>query len=82
MFKCSLKGGSATTIAGPRQPVVDPPPLERASGTRCYETVAGRDNGTRVTCVGLSVKAFFAEGSGPMVLVKVERSQRSEDERR
>jgi hypothetical protein len=24
---------------------------------------------------------FFAEGSGPMVLVKVERPQRSEDER-
>jgi len=34
-----------------------------------------------VTCVGLSVKAFFAGGSGPMVLVKVERPQRSEDER-
>jgi hypothetical protein len=34
-----------------------------------------------VTCVGLSVKAFFAEGSGPMVLVRVERPQRSEDER-
>jgi len=31
--------------------------------------------------VGLSVKAFFAGGSGPMVLVKVERPQRSEDER-
>jgi hypothetical protein len=31
--------------------------------------------------LGLSVKAFFAEGSGPMVLVKVERPQRSEDER-
>ncbi len=35
----------------------------------------------RVTCVGLSVKAFFAGGSGPMVVVKVERPQRSEDER-
>ena len=35
----------------------------------------------RVTCVGLSVKAFFAGGSGPMVLVRVERPQRSEDER-
>jgi len=31
--------------------------------------------------VGLSVKAFFVEGAGPMVFVKVERPQRSEDER-
>ena len=34
-----------------------------------------------VTCVGLSVKALFAWGSGPQALVKVERPQRSEDVR-
>ena len=55
--------------------------LREWSSNRCLETVVSRDLETRVTCVGLSVKAFFAEGSGPMVLVKVERSQRSEDER-
>ena len=50
-------------------------PSTRNLRSACHQTVP------RVTCVGLSVKAFFAEGSGPMVLVKVERSQRSEDER-
>src|SRR5262249_37620802 len=34
-----------------------------------------------VTCVGSSVKAVFTGRSGPQVLVKVERPQRSEDER-
>ena len=34
-----------------------------------------------VTCVGSAVKALFAGSSGPQVLVKVERPQRSEDER-
>jgi len=34
-----------------------------------------------VTCVGWPVKAFFAKSSGRMVLVKVERPQRSEDVR-
>src|SRR5262249_51518687 len=34
-----------------------------------------------VTCVGSSVKALFTGRSGPRVLVKVERPQRSEDER-
>ena len=36
---------------------------------------------TPVTCVGSAVKALFAGSSGPQVLVKVERPQRSEDER-
>jgi hypothetical protein len=35
----------------------------------------------RVTCVGLSVKALLAWGSGLQALVKVERPQRSEDVR-
>jgi len=34
-----------------------------------------------VTCVGSAVKALFATGTWPKVLVKVERPQRSEDER-
>ena len=34
-----------------------------------------------VTCVAPSVKALLAWGSGPQALVKVERPQRSEDER-
>jgi hypothetical protein len=34
-----------------------------------------------VTCVGSSVEALFAASSGPEALVKVERPQRSEDER-
>jgi hypothetical protein len=32
-----------------------------------------------VTCVGSLVKALVALGSGPMVFVKVERPERSED---
>jgi len=46
--------------------------------------VRGRRRGgfePRVTCVGLSVKALLAWGSGPQALVKVERPQRSEDVR-
>lgn len=51
-------------------------------GRDAVRWIAGRAGyRARVTCVGLSVKAFFAEGSGPMVLVMVERPQRSEDER-
>ena len=34
-----------------------------------------------VTCVSPAVKALLAEGSGPEAVVKVERPQRSEDER-
>ena len=34
-----------------------------------------------VTCVSPAVKALLVEGSGPEALVKVERPQRSEDER-
>jgi hypothetical protein len=34
-----------------------------------------------VTCVSPAVKALPAEGSGPEAVVKVERPQRSEDER-
>ena len=54
----------------------DPPePIGLGSGEIEHHDPAG------VTCVGLSVKAFLAEGAGPMVLVKVERPQRSEDVR-
>ena len=49
----------------------------RRSGTR---SSSGR---LVVTCVNPDVKAqaLIAEGAGPQALVKVERPQRSEDER-
>jgi hypothetical protein len=60
--------------------------LPRNAGSATFAIVAerhfryaARDSSSRVTCVGLSVKALMAWGAGPQALVKVERPQRSED---
>jgi hypothetical protein len=53
----------------------------RAVGARSGPSVRASRRLPGVTCVGLSVKALVAWGSGPEALVKVERPQRSEDVR-
>jgi hypothetical protein len=55
-------------------------PRDSRAAFRCSGSPAGGFE-PRVTCVGLSVKALLAWGSGPQALVKVERPQRSEDVR-
>ena len=53
-----------------------------APHTPLPEAAAGRapDRGAGVTCVSDAGQGVGGEGSGPQVLVKVERPQRSEDE--
>ncbi|MCA1675584.1 MAG: hypothetical protein LC799_26530 [Actinobacteria bacterium] len=51
-----------------------------AVSERTDEGQSGND-AAGVTCVSPAVKALLAEGSGPEAVVKVERPQRSEDER-